>query len=139
MKRLLLFLPLCLILLLSCEEMDTAQPDKEVLMNTSFSLRPPQQAHASGIRLTVLQVADSRCPADVQCIWEGEVTVKLRAQTNFTTKEISLTLHRPDQDGKNTAVVGNYRITLESVSMPPSQKVQWKTEDYDLRLLISNL
>lgn len=139
MKRLLLFLPLCLILLLSCEEKESVSPDKEVLINTSFSLRPPQQAQANGLRLTVLQVADSRCPVDVQCIWEGEVTVKLRVQTKFITEEVSLTLHRPDQDGKNTAVVGNYRITLESVSMPPNHKVQWKTEDYDLRLLISSL
>jgi hypothetical protein len=48
--------------------------------------------YPDGLSIELIQVTDSRCPKDVQCIWAGEVNAYLRLSgSTFTqTKEISL-------------------------------------------------
>lgn len=124
-------------LLLGCEDQTPAPEDARIELNTAFSLRPPQKAHNDAVAVAVLQVQDSRCPQDVVCVWQGEVAVRLQVQTPQDRQEVVLSLRQPDAEGRNEAVVGGYRIMLEAVSMPPSHKAQWKTEDYEVRLRIS--
>ena len=119
-----------------CEDSKEALVDKPIVLDASFSLSPPQQARAEELQLKVSQIDDSRCPKEVQCIWEGDVSVWLIVTQAGTTEEIVLTLHNPSLDGKNVAEVGAYQIALEWVSMPPSHAANWKLEDYELRLMV---
>jgi hypothetical protein len=139
MKRLLFLLSICLLPVFGCEEKTEALADQQIELNETFSLQPPQKAQADRLKVQVLQISDSRCPADVQCVWEGEVTVSLNVQLVGKNEEVDLILHKPDSDGKNTAVIGDYRITLEWVSMPPQHNSKWKLEDYNLHLRVSKV
>ncbi|MCR4281374.1 MAG: hypothetical protein NUV88_03530 [Candidatus Kaiserbacteria bacterium] len=59
---------------------------------------------------------DSRCPADVQCIWAG--TVRVRAAIDAYNRDFTFTISEPQ-------VVGNATITL--VSVIPAQKFSTQT------------
>jgi len=55
------------------------EPD-QVSLAQEFTLAPGHSAHVQGEDLTVVfdQVAsDSRCPANVTCVWEGDAAVLL--------------------------------------------------------------
>ncbi|EMR02482.1 hypothetical protein ADICEAN_02355 [Cesiribacter andamanensis AMV16] len=123
----------------ACSPEQAPAADLELPLGTPFVLHPPQKALSEALRITILQVIDSRCPLDVNCIWEGEVSVRLLAEGAQDGAELQLTLHQPASDGRNVVEWEGYRITLEAVSMPPGHKANWKTEDYDVRLLVDRL
>lgn len=56
------------------------------------TLKVGESAYINGVRVTLVEiVSDSRCPADVQCIWEGElkVSVGLKSDTDSDDVELS--------------------------------------------------
>ena len=139
MKPTFFLLALCLFFTFACEEQVEPRADQQIELNSAFSLKPPQKALSEELKIEVLKIDDSRCPADVQCSWEGEVSVKLGVHMSGKAEEVTLTLHNPALDGKNTAVLGDFRITLEWVSLPPSHKSKWGLQDYDVRLVVSRI
>jgi len=45
----------------------------EVNYNQDFIIKPEEQAMTSnGMLITLTEIKDERCPADVECVWEGE-------------------------------------------------------------------
>jgi hypothetical protein len=47
--------------------------------SAALSLNKPRSIKGAGLSVTFLQlVEDSRCPADVNCIWAGNARIKLR-------------------------------------------------------------
>lgn len=75
-------------------------------------------------------ISDSRCPSDVQCIWEGRVD----AEVTFTegikkeTKELSI--------GKDPITFSDYKISLLAVNPYPKSKKQIKQSDYKVTVHI---
>ncbi len=71
----------------------------------------------SGITVRIDSIQDSRCPAKVQCIWAGQVEVKVLLSQFRNSESVSLAL-QPGQQ-LNTATVtlgaGTYKVTLQSV------------------------
>jgi hypothetical protein len=65
-------------------------------------------------------VYDSRCPANMQCIWQGEVTVKLSLQIGTNQKQSFKlsTLNNPPAFRNDTTISG-YKIKLLTVSSYP--------------------
>jgi len=64
-------------------------------------------------------VNDSRCPANMECIWQGEATVKLSLHTDGISQSFKLsTLNRPPVVRNDTTISG-YKIKLLSVSPYP--------------------
>lgn len=136
MKPLFLLFVLGMFCLLSCEEEQAPLPDAQIMLDAPFVIRAPQKAQAEGMQIAVTSVADCRCRPDAQCIWEGDVSVQLLVSQAGDTEVVTLLLHRPEVDGKNTAQVGAYQLSLEWVSMPPGFHTQWALEDYELRLVL---
>ena len=141
MKHQFLLLLLCLFVAFGCEDKVEPMPEhaeQKIELDQTFSLVPPQKAYADRLKVQVLEINDSRCPPGLQCIWEGEVVVKLGIQIAGKSEEAVLTLHRPEQDGKNVKVVGDYRITLEWVSQhEPSTGTD--LGDFEVRLTVSKV
>lgn len=55
-----------------------------------------QRIFSNGVYITPLEViSDSRCPQDVQCIWAGELTLKVRLEKGSVSKEVVIKLHTP--------------------------------------------
>ena len=64
---------------------ETPTPEAKLPMNAelgeAFTLQPGQSRGIDGgIRLTLLEINDSRCPSDVQCIWAGELSAHLKLE-----------------------------------------------------------
>lgn len=76
-----------------------------------FMLKSGQlaQLDASTSLTYVRLVSDSRCPADAQCVWAGEVTIELLLDSGKEKKLFALT------DNANTASMLAYKIELISV------------------------
>jgi hypothetical protein len=70
--------------------------------------------YPDGLSIELIQVTDSRCPKEVQCIWAGEVNAYLRLSgSTFTqTKEISLgSITRiAISDGGYQFLLGGFRL-----------------------------
>lgn len=81
--------------------------------------------------------SDSRCPADVQCIWEGEATIDLAVKVNSVMEEISLSTH-PDFGQRDT--VSQFIFTLLDLQpYPCCHQQETDEEDYIVELLIEAL
>lgn len=65
-------------------------------------------------------VYDSRCPANMECVWQGEATVKLSMQIGANQKQFFKlsTINHPLTFKSDTTISG-YHIKLVSVSPYP--------------------
>lgn len=64
-------------------------------------------------------VYDSRCPANMECVWQGEATVRLSLNTGSAHQSFKLsTLNHPPAFKRDTTLLG-YTIKLLSVSPYP--------------------
>ena len=99
-----------------------------------FDLRPGEVAFvSSGLRVEFLGVvSDSRCPTGVQCIWEGDATVRLTVLSNGRR---TLELHTSARFDQEAAFDG-YLIALEGVDPQPSAGVPIPPADYVARLRV---
>ncbi|MGD9630880.1 MAG: hypothetical protein AB7V18_16705 [Pyrinomonadaceae bacterium] len=66
-----------------------------------------------GLKIAFIElVEDSRCPADVQCVWAGNAKIKVRVTRNGRSKILEL-----DTMTKGMAPnYGNYRLRLKALS-----------------------
>lgn len=79
--------------------------------------------------------ADSRCPADVQCIWEGDAVVAL----SVTVKDVACSLELHTAGGlPHAATCGGYRFELrELVPAPASAASPIPAGEYRATLLVT--
>jgi hypothetical protein len=79
--------------------------------------------------------ADSRCPPEVQCVWEGDAVAKVSAATG-TQPPVSYELHT--NTGFATQVThGAYRIRLTAVAPGPREGVTIDPKAYVITLLVT--
>ena len=111
-------------LLISCLTLvgcaTTAVPD-----NGLTYARIGQTAYIDGPRVTPLEVLeDSRCPAQVQCVWAGRVRIRARIDLGSGSQTRELTLGKPEQvaDG-----------SLELVEVAPAKSKEGAIPPRDYR------
>ncbi len=67
-------------------------------------------------------INDSRCPKDVQCVWEGSAKVGFSIQIHETKTQHNFTLETLPSE--NDTTIGNFNIKLRELSpYPTSNKV----------------
>ena len=83
----------------------------EVPLDTAFSLKHGETVAVAktGLTVTFVDLSDSRCPPDVVCVWEGEVTIQLRANEQLFDIKVP---------GSATTVDG-YSIEVREVTRQP--------------------
>ena len=71
------------------------------------------RTYDDGLSVTLERIDDSRCPADVQCVWAGELapTLTLRGGTLDDARTVSLGTARTPR-----AQVGRYDLVLDSAT-----------------------
>ena len=82
---------------------------------------------------------DSRCPADVQCIWAGQVTVVIEVKQNTTNAPLgNFSLTRTGGSILETPTVGGYDVLLVRVDPYPISTRTLQLSDYAITLLIDS-
>lgn len=105
-----------------------------------FSLPIEQVAEIPSEDLRVRFIAveeDSRCPEDVQCVWEGEVKIRVNlAQNNRDLGNFSAILSSRNKDRAIVSVEG-YSLELLEVNPYPKNPGKLDVEDYVATLQVS--
>jgi len=98
---------------------------------------PVELSLAGGTTLTLLwrEVADSRCPESVTCIWEGEVGGTFDV-VGAQTWPVSLTRHH-DGDERATATAGGLLLRLLEITPYPQDEAGVDRTDYRARLIVA--
>jgi hypothetical protein len=102
-----------------------------VPVGRSFELAPGQEALVDGLSVSFQQVsADSRCPIDAVCVWEGDaaVGVLLRAASEAAA---SRELHTSGQMGGPETTYAGYTVRLEKLQ--PANQASQPIRPYDYR------
>jgi len=116
------------ILLVGC-----ISPPTTVSLNQEFVLAPGQTVRIAetGYALTFERVAeDSRCPADVTCVWEGNAEVRVQMRTADGDSLLKLnTAVEP-----RAATLSGLRLELRAVEPLPRAGVPVADSSYRVRL-----
>lgn len=81
-------------------------------------------------------VEDSRCPADVNCIWAGNAKIKIEVRKyGSATKTFELNTNLADK----TARFENYEIMLVSLAPHPRSNIRINQRSYTATLSVTKL
>jgi hypothetical protein len=105
-----------------------------------FTLSPGQTAAVSGtnLRLTFDRVReDSRCPSDVNCIWEGDavVVLKVKAEAQEATREVHT---QGGASRSRNAPAGDYVVTLVRLDPAPRSTEAIEPSAYRATLVVGS-
>jgi hypothetical protein len=131
------FLIALLPLVSGCADSPTT-PDKNVVLDEEFELAPGESARIGAADLTVVfdrVSADSRCPVDVVCIWEGDATVAVTVRQPAREKAV-LELHTSAGSAREKPY-GGYVVQLVGLGPQPRQGVPIPASDYRARLKVA--
>lgn len=81
---------------------------------------------------------DSRCPVNVTCIWEGQVTVALNISIDGKESGSLNLTSRASHEKLALADIEGYSIRLEKVE-PPKTQNEIKLSEYIITLIISKI
>jgi len=84
-------------------------------ISTPFEIKLHQTIKVDGMEIEFSGIEDSRCPSDVQCVWEGQAI--LTFGTFYQTHHES---HSFITAKVTTTYVGPYEITLNDISPYPT-------------------
>ena len=101
-------------------------------LGTDFTLKVGERVKVDNLSLNILEVLeDSRCPIDVECIWEGSVEVKILASTEELSEEIVI-------DWSSGGYIFNkYRIEILDVKPEQVSTAIITDDEYLLTLTIN--
>lgn len=90
----------------------------------------------SELKMTLLDMEDSRCPSDVQCVWQGTVTAKIKLENKTQDLGIhSISLTAAVEENEKT-YNGHY-IRLTNVNPHPQSTNTINPADYVLTFFVS--
>jgi hypothetical protein len=123
--------------LAACGDGTTSASTMTVPLGREFTLRVGETAVVddTGLRISVDKVADdSRCPVDVQCVWEGDAAVSVAIVDPSAPR--SYELHTSGRYAQE-ATHGAYRVTLVRLDPAPRSTVPLSSSDYRATLRVS--
>ena len=109
--------------LAACLGACTAPP----LRDATYVLKPRQSLDlARGLTLTYDSFSDSRCPANVQCIWAGRLAFRFIVQDKDGSEEFTL---GPDQPLAAPAALHGAQVALDLGGIPPARIAVARPQD----------
>lgn len=115
-------------------------PTQVARLGRPFKLRAGQRVALKGQSLRIKFAAvedDSRCPADVRCVWAGNAAVRLDVSIRGRgSKSLTLNTNRsPSLVGENQ--YRGYKVKLVELSPYPRSDQKIAAGDYVVTLLVS--
>lgn len=112
-----------IIFLISCAQKTT--PVATAQTNETFNLKLKELKNISGEKDTYVRfdsvITDSRCPKDVQCIWQGIATVKLLIGNKTEQHAFNLSTINFKENKTDTTLLG-YKVELVNLDPYPGSK-----------------
>ena len=111
-----------------------------VSMDQEFELAPGQSALVGSepLKVTFLSVADdSRCPTDVQCVWEGDAVARVSVSIG-RQEPTSYELHT-NTGFATQATHGAYRVRLAAVAPAPRSGATIDPSAYVITLIVTKI
>ncbi|MDZ8189443.1 MAG: hypothetical protein RMX96_31975 [Nostoc sp. ChiSLP02] len=109
-------------------------------LNTEFDLKYGQIAdlRTGGIEIKFAKVInDSRCPSNVTCIWQGQVTIELEI-LQYGRKVSTLNLNLiPGRDGLGVKFLDKYTVKLIQVLPYPKAGQQIFPQNYIAKIVVT--
>lgn len=95
--------------------------------------------HNKELNVKFLEIADSRCPAEVVCVWQGqaEVTLELDFKEDGNVENLILIKNEANPQLADTIFM-DYRLQLLEVNPYPQNEYPDK-EEYVIRLLVEGI
>jgi len=95
--------------------------------DATYVLKPQQSLDlARGLTLTYDSFSDSRCPANVRCVWAGRLAFRFIVQGRDGSEEFTL---GPDQPMAAPAALHGAHVALDLGSVPPARIASGRTAD----------
>ena len=119
-----------------CGQPRPFDPEIEVQLDEPFPLRMEQAAEVTGtpIRLRFEEVLeDSRCPADVVCVWAGNARIRLIVEAAAEPAELLLNTGLEPR----SAPAEGYLVSLEGVQPATHSARTIQPADYIVTLRVS--
>jgi hypothetical protein len=114
---------------------ETDAPTSPSPLSREVQLAPGESARVDGLTIAFEGVpADSRCPADVQCIWEGDAVVVVRASES-SRESSALELHTAGRFPRE-GTYGRYTVRLVSLAPQPRDGAPVPQPQYRATLLV---
>lgn len=115
--------------------------DVSASLGQSVNVRYGQEVTVPGYKFKIKFVAvpeDSRCPKGVNCIWAGNVRVRLQvSKAKSKPVKVELSLNPRDFPDGEVANYGNYKLKLMRVEPYPVEGQQLTAKDYTVTLGVS--
>lgn len=108
-------------------------------LDEPFALRFGQTASIEGEEIVIRFVdvtEDSRCPVNVTCVWEGQVTIALNISMNGKKPASYNLTGRAGHEELASAVIDRYSMSLLKVE-PPKTEDKIELADYIITLVLS--
>ncbi len=141
MKNFILF-SVVLLFIFGCEKEESTL-DAHFNLDETFTLKFGEEATCSCGNLEVQfsdVIEDSRCPQNVECVWEGQVSVQISIldENNSELQTLELTKHL-DDIAPATDTLGNYIYFLKEVLPYPLEPMNIEENDYEIELIVTEL
>ncbi|MEZ4828883.1 MAG: hypothetical protein R3C61_21745 [Bacteroidia bacterium] len=131
MRMTVVFSLLMIFFLTGCTQKEIVLPQSEKEVSIRFSQTVSLSQQGISIQFSEL-VDDSRCPAGVACIWEGEVTVKLQIRISDREPEIAILGLSPRPEVAQSYEAGGHTFTLKEVNPYPVHGKTTRLKDYSV-------
>ena len=106
-------------------------------LNQETELSPGQSVQSGSLRVTFTRVEnDSRCPADVVCVWEGDALVKIEVSEQ-PGDPVARELHTSGSAGARTITYGGFQIELVRLSPETHSQQPIPAQEYRLVLKVT--
>lgn len=107
----------------------------KISLDTPFQLGVGNTAAliSTDIKITILNVEDSRCPADVLCVWQGEAKVSINVKRSQDIGNFTLS----STAGQETQSFDGYSIKLVEVQPYPYSNTDILPSDYVVTFTVS--
>ncbi|MEO1259422.1 MAG: hypothetical protein AAFZ15_11525 [Bacteroidota bacterium] len=107
-------------------------------LDVPFQLKVQETAKMvnGDLQLTITGLPeDSRCPQDVNCVWEGQVRLFVTAAIPSGKENLEFKVEKSKM-GKVRKSFGNYAITVEDVQPLPQNGLKTPIEDYFVTFVV---
>ena len=114
----------------------TAFGQTNLFLDLPIGLRIGETADIdSELKMTLLEVEDSRCPSDVVCIWQGTVSAKVQFQKG--AQDLGVFTIPMETMEENEQTFDGYYVRLTNVSPYPESTNPIQATDYVLTFFVS--